>query len=470
MAENNGSPALARNLEDLWKLPEPDPAFLTGLRSRFIQGGKTRVQPRPQKKIWQTIRIPVPLGWGLAATLLLAAVILLFTSPTMVTAMQRLFGFIPGVGPVEQAPMPLVLATETQIERDGTTVWIREAAADSEHTTIVYEHDGTLMDMSACTPPDTYPPDRPALILPDGARLEVSIGQRMAFEGQGIRYALEFPPLPEDVTEVTLLLTRLAGMPPGCAPEDWLIPLELVPAPEGTVLPLNEAAQTGQDPAATAAWHGIVISLDSTVTLTDGVLLNGSLTWDAQDYPAYGIQPLMDFASVRAASGQELPFEPVYGPELPQNQAYRTYWAVKVSGSDLKPPLSVHFERLSAALHPHSFSFDPGSNPQIGQTWDLESSLPVAGSQVDFRKVKLIGLDDGSLAFRFTIGVNPEVVTDLSLSLPISRCSGGGGATPADVQEEIEVLAPTCQESLPPGPIEVQIDQAVLRGNWQVNW
>ncbi len=79
-------------------------------------------------------------------------------------------------------------------------------------------------------------PDRPALLLPDGSRLEVVTGRRQSADNGSIRYALEFGPLPLNVTTATLQLDRLAGMPPELSPKDWSIPLRFKPGDPSAIL------------------------------------------------------------------------------------------------------------------------------------------------------------------------------------------------------------------------------------------
>src|SRR6185436_13400731 len=116
-----------------------------------------------------------------------------------------------GIGIVESGSTLRTLEKPFTIEQENIELNIEQVVASSDKTVIVYNYVVPAQDSIA----DMFPgesTDEPALVLPDGTQLDVQVGRRMSTDGlainQGtpIRYSLEFPPLPADVTEVTLEL------------------------------------------------------------------------------------------------------------------------------------------------------------------------------------------------------------------------------------------------------------------------
>lgn len=401
----------------------------------------------------------------------------------VVYAVGRLTGYIPGIGFVETSSLRVLVEPVSQT-REGITVTIEQVVANSERTIIVYNHNATNPELPTYKYPDTVKGDRPALILSDGSRLDVRVGRRMASDGARTQYSLEFPPLPVDVMDVTLELTRLAGMLPGIAPEDWQIPLQLKPAPEGTVLPLIELPETGSGngsgieagtpslptPPEADPNYGIQMSLESFVPLDDGYLLIGKMQWFEKDYPAYAVNPVTDSIKLTDANGKDVYSELVYGLEVPQNEEYVSYIAIKTIGTDFTAPLTFSMDRVAVSMYPVSFSFDPGANPKAEQTWMINQGFQLAVSTVRILSVRLLGLDSGDIAFQFDVQVDPQAVGDLYLGMPINQCMGGGGGYPNEHSNVIQVYVPTCRTALPAGPLEVRIDGAMLWGQWQAAW
>ena len=108
--------------------------------------------------------------------------------------------------------------------------------ATAEKTVIVYRFNPP--EIKEGSGQGTTPDDHPRLRLSDGSGLDVIVGRHQPAQNGEIVYALDFAPLPGGARAVTLELPRLAGMPPGSAPENWQIPLQLRPGdPSQIALP-----------------------------------------------------------------------------------------------------------------------------------------------------------------------------------------------------------------------------------------
>ena len=158
------------------------------------------------------------LAWKFALVLLVVLALLVSFSPQVVNALRGLFGYIPNVGVVDQSVAVLILDEPVQATLGDIPLTVERAFATRVKTVVVYQYKVQPWDGKKYQQAES--PDRPALLLPDGRRLEVVTGLRQSADNGAIRYALEFGPLPLNVTTATLQLDRLAGMPPELSPKD----------------------------------------------------------------------------------------------------------------------------------------------------------------------------------------------------------------------------------------------------------
>src|SRR5258706_5910372 len=229
-------------IETVTTVPEPEAQFMESLRARFILEGHTSanlIQEKPMSRRFLSPR----LTWSLVA-ILIAMIILLVSSPKVAQALKRLFGYVPDVGIVEQTPSMRVLLKPVKVTRDAATLTVEKAVLSTDKAVIVYSYRLPEYD----TPPDAKMDERvPSLLLSNGKRLMVKLGHRvntLDCPDCGIRYELEFDPIPADVDEVTLELPSLIMVPIGIAPQDWSIALHFKPATPEDLLPVVEYQPT----------------------------------------------------------------------------------------------------------------------------------------------------------------------------------------------------------------------------------
>lgn len=507
MPEQKYPPEFEAQVRKAMDVPEPNTDAMDALRAQFIARGTAALEsdrqpdstsnpfrPEKESKMKRTTIFSSPrLAWVLTLLILASLLALAFSSPKVVNALRRLFGYIPGVGMVEQSAPLRILEKSFSIENENISLTVEQVVASADKTIVVYHYFAPAFDPSAYQAPMDGNPGNPALILPDGSKVEIRFGRRMSADGlptdkgDPIRYSAEFPPMENAVTEVTLELPYLPALPQGIGPRDWQIPLKLIPAPDGFVIPVFEVEGNGAGggsqielapPSKSSssdanALHGIRTSLDLFIPLDDGYLLIGSMQWSEKDYPANVVKPL-DYVIVMDATDAEIPFEPVLGPvpEKPQDEAYRSYWAIKVLTKSFAAPLKVRIDSASVNIHtPFVFQFDPGLNPALGQSWDLNRDVQIGDIQVRVQKATLTSYPGSSdLVFQFAIQAPPNVAGDIYIGMPASQCRGGGGSTPTNPYETIQVDAQLCRTELPPGPMEVRVTGAVLWGPWQAEW
>jgi hypothetical protein len=395
-----------------------------------------------------------------------------------------MFGFVPGVGLVEESSPLRILSFPFSVDKGGILVNIDQVAVDSEKTIVIYQY-LTVEPDPFYQPPAAFKDDHPALILPDGTRLDVRLGRRLPSDIQGeIRYSLEFPALPKGVNDATLELTRPMGMMPGQGPEDWRFPFHLIPAPAGMVLPVKTVEKTEPAPTSTPemetsspktppttdSGYGIKSTLDSFVRMDGSYLLIGSVRWDQHNYPAYSVDPTIDYATVTDATGKAVAFEPLYGLERPKNEEFRSYWAIKVSDKNFQPPLKIEITSMVVSILPVSFQFDPGPNPQPGQSWPLNSDLTLLGKNVHFSAVQLNSQADNTSQLVFSVQTEPNFIGDLYLRTSANQCGGGGGGLPTEPSAEFQVYDGMCHSDFPSGAVQVQVNGVDVFGSWPVTW
>jgi hypothetical protein len=504
MPETNVPPEFEQQLRQALDVPEPDGASLDGLRERFISLGVTQLRAlngaagrpartSPPRRGFFSLPLAVK-----AATLVLAMLALLaFFSPQVVNAIRGLFGYLPSVGVVDQDADVLVLEEPVQAVQGGISLTVERAFATREKTVVVYQYRPPAWDGKAYQQPEA--PDQPVLLLPDGSRLEVVVGRRQPADDRAIRYALEFGPLPAGVAAATLHLDRLAGMPSALSPKDWSIPLRFEPgdpakilfpvtvyeptetaigAPAAAVPTDNQSAPPTVEPTqaavATAALaspaYGAAILLEQSVELPDGYLLMGSFRWTD---PSAGPNNLaLGMPVIGDANGQAIEYAIAPVDSYPQPGELRQNWAIKLPGKTFAAPLRLEFYVTLREPASVPFQFDPGPDPQNGQTYDLDVDLPVNAHQVKIVSVRHQVLESVGHAFLFTLTADPYVIGAWIIDPahpPMGGGGGGYGIPPTNVPFTSGVVV---EGELPPGPLNLQIVNldVLVPGDWVITW
>ena len=439
------------------RLPE-DLNLLPHIAAQFAKG-KNGMKIKQKRAIWT----------ALALLVLVAA---LFTWPMAVTALQRLFGYIPGLGRVEPGTSLRILTGPVVVEREGVTITVEKGTTDAQKTILRLSVDGVDANGGPyCANPLKL------LRLADGTTLEENGGYgNIGDPGQpGYTDLITFPALPAGSNDATLEIPCLWRV---TRPENWKIPLHFVPADQAGVNPVIELpSSTPTTPAAletaqpTGSSYGISLALDKVVPLDDGYLLIGGLRWTDT---SVNIGPYFEGAyNLHAvdANGQVVALEE---PDqsawdllpTPEAGSSVSQWIYKISGKQLAWPLTLTtnaYVDLSANV---TFPFDPGHDPHKGQVWQLGQELTVNGHVI--RLVSATWQERGgsiaSLEFE-TASDDPAVITldikDIVYRSEQHLC-GGGGDKPAVVY---------C-EALAPGPRTLTITsiRLLVPGPWQVTW
>jgi hypothetical protein len=456
--------------------PSAPNAFVRDLRVRLLDRSKG-IQSRS--------RMRARLAWGLAlgAILLITAGVLIAGTQNVVSALQKILGYIPGVGVVQPGSIR-VLAEPMTVTRDGITVTLEQVVADPTQTIVVYKVEGLAVAVANSNGEGgPFCMQLEKLQLPDGTELAVSGGGGAGW-GSGYRRRFFYAAMPPDVNEAKFVIPCIAGMPSGKAPDDWQFPFRLKPAPPDlTVMPVIDIPTPGVEPSPPAATsnpnksetYGITLSLDRVVTLDDGYVLLGSVHWE-NDRMASVADTLQ--AIVTDAGGMEIPVERDYDDYGMAQTAEpnATRWAFRIQGKAFNGPLQLAFHSVGVDLqNPVPVQFDTGANSRLGQRWDINQSFEVLGIPVTLRSARRIAQGDMQ-GFEFTVQA-PLALHSMEFAFEKSeglvqtkeRCCGGGGGGTPNLTGTFTVYA-LSDFSLVGGKINLSVRHVELSGIWSVAW
>jgi hypothetical protein len=466
MTNQMPSPEFEEKLRGAVSIPEADAKFVNGLRSRLIETAA-------QKKTRQARFFPRPAWqWALTVLAVLLIAFLAIGPQRVVAAMQRLFGYIPGVGVVDQSSPIRVLAEPVMVKRDGYTMTVESTVVDSQRTVITFSVEG--ISIAAANAGGEAAPNcngMPSLLLPAGRMLGLTGAQSTGW-GTGYREQLIYEPLPLDVNEATLTVPCISDMPPGGAPENWQFALRFVPAPpDMTVMPVIDITpspdETGTGSGSgTEALFGIGMTLEKAIQSENGYILIGHIaSTDARIVVHDPVFKVFD------ANGQEVPsqFVDLYMLGIDQATFTQGQWALEVQGHSFAGPLTVRAVSVYAELAtPVSVPFNPGANLQEGQEIPLDQTLDVLGYSIRLTSARYIVTGDMH-GFEISAQVPPELESPgLGLEGIVGGNAGGGGGGPAD--ENGVVTITTVTDGNIDGPLSLTLTNVVLRGSWEVNW
>lgn len=487
MSEFTPTPEFEQKVRQALDVPAPSASFSNGLRARLIARSS---EMNPQTSLRPT--------WRIAIAVLTALVFLLavFNLPAVVTAMKNLLGYIPGVGPVSQNAPLRILAEPVSLTRDGYTLSVDNALASADETLIFYHISGIPAE-AYYQGYDSQGSCRIQLRLPNGTQLDTQGGETNYGDGASqIDGKITFPPIPADVTEITLWMPCLDSLDHNKTPTDWELPLRLVPAPpELTVVPVIEVAPTFEitppaadvpavataTPAPSTATPA-EIKLEQVVPAPGGTILVGSFA--LLDAPA-DIR-LADWFSltegtVTDASGREFAFQPEptgYGfldlndPALfidAETPAWSGRWAIQIDGTEFTWPLTFTVRQVEAISRcaPVTFEFDTGPNSQVGQEWKLDQDLELC----DGARVHLISIYRRN-AQRIDITYTTDTPGLCHLPLKFDGYGNTGGGSGCEANGDC-FTGVFYNDGAPSGKLTGVLTgelEVTLAGPWQVQW
>lgn len=459
MNEWISSPQFEENVRQSFAVPEIRPEFFDQVYSDLMQ--RAVVKSRKHHPFFG-----LRPAWTVALAILTLAIIgTLAIGPQRVYAeFLKLFGYIPGVGIVDQSNPIRVLAEPVSVTRDGITITVTSATLTGDRTQIAYRIFGV--------PGSAYPDREDVAGCWSREYLRLADGTQLA----QINYGYE--PVPTSVNEAVFVIPCIADTLPGKAPENWELPLRFVPAsPDLTVMPVIELSPSPQvtlNPSATTNGTSIPtadnsVTVSKVIETSDGYILIGG--FQPQSNPGESFQQT-GAMEIHDASGKKVAYTyPQDVNEAINEEPGGTGWAAQFKAAGLVYPLTISFS--GAILLPSNseattqFTFDAGSNPQPGQEWDLNREIQLAGHTLMLTSIT--ANSQGSYSFYFQ--VDPKVY---SVGVQIEGYTpngGGGGGGGGLTNGEFETTLAYAQ--LPTGVLDIDISNLVLIGDsvsWQGQW
>ncbi len=427
--------------------------------------------------------------------ILLAFTILFLTVPDVAMALRRIFGFIPGVGIVDQSAAIRILAEPVSMTRDGITLTVEQVVLTSDKTVVTYKVDGIPQKARpegesgfACNP------STPTLLLPDGTKLNMN-GVIGGWRDAGYQTNLIYLPIPVDVDTVKFLLPCLEGVAPAAAPQDWELTLRFVPAPPDlTVVPIFEIATPIPPPTVAASvslaesdsFMGLTYHLESMKRTEQGYILETSIQWEAGLYADSGVGTGAD-VTLTDASGKDIDLS------FLQDQKYnlpgdprRSLAGYSINNESFAAPLTLTLPWVGANLPLESkpkFTFDPGANPQPGQEWQINQTIDVLGYSVKIISARYVTNDDLKdkdwmrfmpeelYGFEFTLEAAPAF-RSIALAVQSGYSADGGGTsgTPTVRDENGIIKAYAMMGGKIISPLTIEIPYVDLAHQWQITF
>jgi hypothetical protein len=369
----------------------------------------------PSRKTTRAKNFRLRPAWIVAVSIivLLTAGILLIGPDKVYAEFLKLFGYIPGIGIVDQAQPIRVLSKPVRVTRDGITVSVNQALLTSDETQINYGVSGV--------PQSAYPQqeavagcvEQEYILLPDGTKFASNA------------------PIPLDIDQVTLVIPCIFNTLPDTTPTNWQIPLTFIPLPaDTTVLPVLEltpdsitstSVPTNQPSSQEAA----PFEFNEVINTEDGYILigwfrphlseNEHLQVNSVQYlDANGKTVKVDYPQDIDLSSSGMPFG------MGDSQ-----WAIQFKANEVAFPFTIRYSgNIYSALNladPIEFEFDAGVDPQPGQEWVLNKDFDVAG--IAFRLVSIRAGEDG---YSFQFESDPEL-DGPDVQIEGYQAIGGGG-------------------------------------------
>jgi len=456
------------DIRQVLRVSEPDEKFLLNLRKEILGG----VMKSP---VQQGLRLKRSWAFSLIILAVMLGAILAIGPSKVWAAVRSLFGFIPGAGFVQlDAPLRILDAPQS-MEREGITLTVEQIIADSQKTVLTYTVDGLSPEDFPAGEDAPFCYDLSFLQLPDGTHLAVKSGEGTGWPG-GFRTAHTYPAVPLDMNTIEFVVPCIEGTGPGFAPENWIIPLQLVAAPpDFEVLPVIEVGEAGiatgtpEEVSPTLPFPGVSFRLEKAVPMEGGYLLQGLLSWSEEyDYitfPSYAIE-------ITSAEGQQIVAEPQnLESDIDPYNEHRMEWAVLTGGKNYPGPWTITLPMVIEEKGVDvKVELDFGSSPVLGQVLELNQKIDVAGQEVVLTTAVLDTGKDGNTWLDLHFDTDPSAVTGLSVwdqgNKSQDRITGHGGGGNGSFN------LGWSYDYIPSGVITLTISNISIMhsGPWQFTW
>ncbi|MBL0344401.1 hypothetical protein [Candidatus Villigracilis affinis] len=501
MNDFNPSPEFEEKVRKAVDVPSAKPEFVNKLRNELAR--------RPVKMKPRFILKPV---WAFA--FVIVALTLIASAPAAVNALKKIFGYVPGVGLVENSSGLRMLAEPASLTRDGVTLTITNVFVYQDRVELIYsvqgiasENDGTQAEDGISNPTAFCGGVNPGefmitdgdarLRLPDGTILERDYTGKYPQNIFAMQPVYEAA-IPADVTEMTFVLKCIPWARLGATPENWELPFSLVTVPAGTIVgePVIEVTQpVDEEPASSSTAEPVsspkvTMILERIVPTDSNTVLYVHFNMENADPSLISIMP--QSAYVIDSLGQKIPLRGGFIWQPFEHKVGNAFEFVTES----KPadgPLTIIVDQAIAYYMPLytdppqatseelSFTFDAGENPQHGQVWNLNKIFTIAGYEfeitsaqaVTFSDIETPSFIDGSqgydYGYQFAVESDPSLGLSVEMDIHADKCW----------LSDVKTISPSpllytqlCRDEYPKGLVTVTVREmsVTLEDDLQVEW
>ena len=376
MSDFNPSPEFEEKIRKATDVPGARPEFVNKLRNELAR--------RPVKMKPRFILKP---AWAFA--FVIVALALIASAPAAVNALKKLFGYVPGVGLVDNSSGIRVLAEPASVTREGVTLTVTQVLVYPDHVQLIYEVSGIATENDGNFASDAAQnftafcgsPDGDAkLRLPDGTIIERAFDTEKYPENIFATKPAYETVIPADMMEMTMVLKCLPWARLGAVPENWEVPLKLkyVPAGETIGEPVLDVTPSA---SSAASDQGLSVTLDKVVPQDDLYSFYLTIAPEQADESVLAYFPT--YATLVDATGQKISL--VYMHPFSGSHDVAEPWELQSITRPAYGPYTLVLDSVATYYNEdgsHFFDVDLGPNPQVGQTWEINQTLNLAGTDV----------------------------------------------------------------------------------------
>lgn len=394
----------------------------------------------------------------LTSALILILFLLMLTG--IAYAMGNLFGFIPGVGIIEQSVPLRVLAAPATEMREGIAITVRQAVLSSDKTVVIYSVEDIPLsaypegdEREACA-------SMPEIHLPSGMVLKSSSAEDVRW-GTGYEGKVIYSSIPLRIDSATFIIPCIYGTLPGTLPENWELKLQFVPAPPGlTVMPVTEVSPSPTESETTTPQP---LVLERVIETQNGYILIGKIK-------SFGLPAEMTILNavlkVTDANGKAIMTRIPSEVDVASDEANGLTWVYEIEGKQQAWPITISTESINASLlHRDSLrvQFNTGPNPSIDQEWKLDEEMVINGYRVTLSSVRRL-----SNGYQFTLKTDPRV-SDIDVQIDGFTPIGGGGGS--DGKGNFS-LSSVYEGNVPSGELTlaISIQSVLMTVPWSITW
>jgi hypothetical protein len=165
------------------------------------------------------------------------------------------------------------------------------------------------------------------------------------------------------------------------------------------------------------------LTLDRAVQMDDGYLIYATVHWKDTPFTWVDLTDPLATLHLLDANGQPIVYELRYDEQTGiQQDQHQTVFAIKTAPVQSPGPLTLTLDSVSVDLPVDaSFTFDPGYNPQSGQTWTLNQDVTVGRYHL-----RVLTATAAADSYNFEMSSDNGIVNATLIDKSLSVVNGGG--------------------------------------------